>query len=84
VNGQIYIDYPKIAQEGIYLRFTNKYLFHYEKIFNDETHLKLTYKDDGVTIEDLDPNCLIPVKVIDMQRPEDITQEIIDEILQLD
>ena len=54
-----------------------KYLFHYEKIFNPETALKLNYIEDGVTIEDLDPNYLIPVQTFDMRKPEDLTPELI-------
>lgn len=61
-----------------------RYLFHYEKIFNKDTALSLTYEKDGVTIEDLDPNYLIPVKVFEMNKPEDLTQEIINEMLKQD
>ena len=61
-----------------------KYLFHYEKIFNEETKLQLNYKDDGVTIEDLDPNCLIPVKVFVIKKPSDLNEEVIREALKQD
>lgn len=72
--------HPKIDIFKLYKR----YLFHYEKIFNKDTALKLDYRHDGVTIEDLDPDYLIPVKTFHMNKPEDLTQEVIDELLRQD
>jgi histone demethylase len=79
------------VQEELQISYTTnvfelykKYLFHYEKIFNKETALKLNYKNDGVTIEDLDPNYLVPIKVFEISSPDDLTQEVIDQALKED
>lgn len=61
-----------------------KYLFHYEKAFNPDTALKLNLKDDGVCLEDLDPNYLIPVKIYHVSKASDITPEIISDVLKQD
>jgi len=71
----------KLDEQASIFELYKKYLFHYEKIFNESTVLCLDYKTDGVTIEDLDPNYLIPIKVFDMEKPEDLTQEAIKELL---
>lgn len=61
-----------------------KYLFHYEKAFNKDTQFWLNPKEDSVTFEDLDPNFLIPVKVYNITKPSDITQELLNEALKQD
>jgi hypothetical protein len=60
------------------------HLFHYEKLFNPATKLKLDYAYDEVAIEDLDPNYLIPIKVYYVNSSEEITDEVIQDALKQD
>lgn len=60
------------------------HLFHYEKLFNEPTKLRLNPKNDGVWVDDLDPNYLIPAKVFEITSENDINQELIQEALRHD
>lgn len=71
---------PKLDCFELYKR----YLFHYEKLFNEETKLQLNYGADAVTIEDLEPEYLKPVPVIHLGHPSELTSEVIQDILARD
>jgi len=61
-----------------------KYLFHYEKIFNESTKLRLTLKDDNIELVDLDPNYLIMPTIFEVKSADDINPELISKVLQED
>ena len=67
-----------------FLKFIKKYLFHYEKAFNSDTWFRLNAREDWVSLEDLDPNCLIPVKVYHISKASDITNDLLNDVLKQD
>lgn len=71
-------------QKVDYFSMYKKYLFHYEKLFNPRTKLALNYNPDCVTIEDLDPDFLKPVKVINIKETSELTPDLIEYILKQD
>ena len=60
-----------------------KYLFKFEKLDNEPTKLRLL-ESDGVKIDKLKPELLLPVPIFRISKKEDLTKEMIREILSKD
>ena len=78
--------YDNLVREGSNSAFElyKKYLFHYEKIFNEETKLSLDMTNDGVCVEDLDPDYFMTPTIYTIKSEEDITPELISKVLKQD
>jgi len=70
-------DPPHSAQvRKVYERF----LYHYEKLVNPSTSLKLTSKKDKVRLKDLKPELLREVPVMTLESRESLSEDMIKSI----
>lgn len=58
-----------------------KYLFKYEKVNNPKTSFKLNLQKDKVDLTDVNPSLMREVKVFEIKTKDDLTKEVIRQIL---